>query len=201
MHKGNNTAGLMLAAVPHSRRTGRERSSRSGAWRTLSLLGLTVISGMSACGYRSADSLRVPLPVRTIAVRTLENDTTTYQVEQILTRALVHELVRRSNLEVVNREEGADAVLSGRVLRVVASPVTFRQSAFATTFLVTVEAQVEVTERATGRALFRRNRYVFQERYAINAEVEDFFSEMNPALERLARDFSASVVASLTEDF
>jgi len=131
----------------------------------------------------------------------LENDTTTYQVEQILTRALVQELVRRSNLEVVNREEGADAVLSGRVLRVVASPVTFRQSAFATTFLVTVEAQVEVTERATGRALFRRNRYVFQERYAINAEVEDFFSEMNPALERLARDFSASVVASLTEDF
>ncbi|HRR27311.1 MAG TPA: LPS assembly lipoprotein LptE, partial [Acidobacteriota bacterium] len=122
MHKGNNTAGLMLAAVPDSRRTGRERSSRGGAWRTLSLLGLTVISGMSACGYRSADSLRVPLPVRTIAVRTLENDTTTYQVEQILTRALVQELVRRSNLEVVNREEGADAVLSGRVLRVVASP-------------------------------------------------------------------------------
>ncbi|GAB4238422.1 MAG: hypothetical protein Kow00109_12840 [Acidobacteriota bacterium] len=156
---------------------------------------------LGACGYRVASKQRLAPPIRSIAVRPLENETTTYQVEQILTRALVRELVKRSGLTVSGSEDEAEAVLSGRVLRVVASPVTFRQSAFATTFLVTVEAAVEIRERQTNRILFRQDHLVFQERYIINTEVEDFFSEVNPALERLGRDFAESVVTSWLEDF
>ena len=42
-----------------------------------------------ACGYRVASRNRVAPNIRTIAVLPFENETTTFEVEQILTRSLV----------------------------------------------------------------------------------------------------------------
>lgn len=189
-------ARLLIAAF-----SGGRSSAGRGARFAATVAVLLGILALSACGYRVASKQRFAPPVRSIAVRPLENETTTYQVEQILTRALVRGLVKRSGLAVYSSEEDAQAVLSGRVLRVVASPVTFQQSAFAITFLVTVEAAVEIREKETDRVLFKQDRLVFQERYIVNTEVEDFFSELNPALERLGRDFADSVIATWLEDF
>jgi len=156
---------------------------------------------LGGCGYRVASKNRVALPFRSIAVRPLENETTTYEVEQILTQALVAELVKRSELSVYSEEERAEAVLIGVIRRVTASPVTFAQSAFASTFLVTVYVQIEVRERETGKLLFSEPDYIFREEYIVNSDVEMFFSEANPALTRVGRDFAGVVVAALLEDF
>ena len=162
---------------------------------------LALVLSSTGCGYRVASGNRVPLPFQTVAVRPLENLTTTYEVEQILTRALVGEMVKQTGNTVVGDENRADAILSGRITRISVNPVTFARSAFASTFLVTVYAQIRLEERSSGRTLFENNRYVFREQYVINADVENFFSEMNPALQRMSEDFASAVVAAIVEGF
>jgi hypothetical protein len=162
---------------------------------------LAMLLASTACGYRVASRNRTPLPFRSIAVRPLENETTVYEVEQILTRALVQELVKRSDLQVTSDESGADTLLTGAVQRVTVSPIGFSPTGFASTFLVTVYARLELVERATGKRLFNEPNYAFRDQYIINADVAEFFSEANPALHRIAEDFAASAVATILEDF
>ncbi len=164
-------------------------------------LAVVMVVGLCGCGYRVASKNRLPQPIHTIDVEPLKNQTTTYKVEQILTRALVSELVERTNYDVVSGNSQADAVLKGRVIRVTANPVTFARTAFASTVLVTVYAGIELTDRRTGAVLFKNDQYIFREQYIVNVDVENFFSEMNPALQRIANDFAESVVVSILEGF
>jgi len=160
---------------------------------------LTLIIG-SACGYKTAAATR-SLKGQSIAVEPLINRTTTFEVEQTLTRAVVRNLVEKSSYRVVQDPSRADVVLRGEILSVMATPVIFGRETFGTAFLVTLNAKVELKDRKTGKLLFKNDSYLFREQYEINADVKSFFSELNPALERMASDFASSVVSTVLEDF
>ncbi len=166
------------------------------------VLLLIVLSAWTAtgCGYRHASASR-SLKGQSIAVEPLINRTTTFEVEQVLTRALIRSLVEKSSYRVVQDASKADVVLRGEILSVLATPVIFGQETFGTAFLVTLNAKVELKDRRTGKLIFKNDSYLFREQYEINADVKYFFSEQNPALERIAADFGSSVVSSVLEDF
>lgn len=182
--------------IRHAQCRRRTFSEWIGVGVALALLLVTL-----SCGYRVATKNRLSPSFRSVAVVPLTNETTTFEVEQILTRALVHELVQRSDFDVRNDASQAEAVLEGSVFRLSANPVTFGRAAFGSTFLVTLHARVALKERQTGRILFQNNNYIFREQYVISNEVETFFSELNPALDRIGKDFAASVVSTILEDF
>jgi hypothetical protein len=161
---------------------------------------LVLISMITGCGYHTASASR-SLKGQSIAVVPLTNRTTTFEVEQILTRAVVRSLVEKSSYRIVENPSQADVVLRGEILSVLATPVIFGRETFGSAFLVTLNAKVELEDRRTGRLLFRNNNYLFREQYEINADVKSFFSEQNPALERIAADFGSSVVSTILEDF
>lgn len=165
------------------------------------VLGAAGLMSLSACGYRVASSNRSPAFTGKLAIQPLLNETTTYEVEQILTRALVGEFVKRSRFSIVNDPEESDKVLSGRVSEVTVNPVTYGKTAFASTFLVTIYVSLELRDRHTGEVIFRKPDYIFREEYVINVDPEHFFSEANPAIERLSEDFASSVVTTITEGF
>ena len=164
------------------------------------LLGLAAVF-LAGCGYRLASRNRLAPQLRTLAVVPLENETATFQVEQIFTRSLIHAFVERSPYRLVPEPSHADAVFSGVIFSTTANPVIFRQRAFGSTFLVTLQARVRLQDRRDGRVLYQNDQYLFREQYVINVDVRNFFSELNPALERVARDFSSSVVTTLLEGF
>jgi hypothetical protein len=141
------------------------------------------------------------MEISSVAVVPLENLTTTYEIEQLLTRSLVQELVQKTPLSVVNQSKKADAVVQGVVSRISASPVTFGSASFGSTFLVTLVAKLELRDRRTGEVLFKNDRFVFRDQYVISVEVENFFSELNPALKRISQDFAASAVSTMMEGF
>jgi len=178
-----------------------KRSWRRGLFRLGAVALLVPAVGLNSCGYRVASNLRLPDRPKTLAVHTLENRTTTYQIEQTLTRALIRKFVERSDMAVVANDADADAVLEGRVTRVTANPVTFVPSGIGSSFLVTLYAAVVLKDRKSGKVLFENNDYIFREQYSINVDVKNFFSELNPALDRIADDFAGSVVTSIVEDF
>ena len=166
-------------------------------------LALALSAALTGCGYHVAGrGGRLPGSLKTIAVPALENRTSRYRIEQRLTEALVHELLARTSYRVVSDPAAADAVLRGQVTGLESSAVLFdTATGRATTMLVTLRVAVRLEERATGKVLYRNDNFLFREQYQVSTDVASFFDEQDPALDRLARDFAAKLVAGLLENF
>ena len=163
-------------------------------------LVLTILSG---CGYHVAgrnDAL--PKSIHVIAVPALENKTTSYRIEQRLTAATVHEFLAKTTYRVISDPANGDAVLRGKVLSLEAVPLLFdTATGRATTMLVSVTCEVTFEERETGKVLYHTGNFLFRNQYEISTDVKSFFEEQDPALDRLAQDFAARLVAAVTESY
>src|SRR6202166_629338 len=176
-------------------------ASMSGP-RLLSL-AVSVAGLLSGCGYRVAGrSSSLPKSIHTIAVPALENKTTSYRLEQKLTAATVHEFLAKTSYRVVSNPEEADAVLRGKVLSLEAVPLLFdTATGSATTMLVTVKCEVTFTESTTQKVLYHTDNFIFRNQYEISTDLKSFFEEQDPALDRLAQDFAAHLVAAVRENY
>lgn len=155
------------------------------------------------CGYHVAGrGSRLPEEMRTIAVVAFENRTTRHRIEQRLTEAVIHEFLARTKYRIVSTEKDADAVLKGEVTAIDSAAVLFdTNTGRATTMLVTVRMKVRLLEHPSGKVLYENNEFLFREEYEISTDVASFFEEQEPALERLARDFAATLVSAILENF
>jgi len=169
---------------------------------TILALSLAAII-LAGCGYHLAgrsDSL--PQGIHVIAVPALENKTTSYRIEQRLTSATVHEFLAKTPYRVVSKPEAGDAVLRGKVLSLEAVPLLFdTKTGRATTMLVTLKCEVTLTQTATDKVLFRSDNFLFRNEYELSTNVASFFSEQDPALDRMAQDFAARLVAAVVENY
>jgi len=144
----------------------------------------------------------LPKSIHVIAVPALENKTTSYRIEQRLTKATVHEFLVKTSYRVVSNPADGDAVLRGKVLSLEAVPLLFdTATGRATTMLVTVKCEVTFEERETGKVLYHADNFLFRNEYEISTDVTSFFEEQDPALDRLAQDFAARLVAAVTENY
>jgi Lipopolysaccharide-assembly len=158
---------------------------------------------VTGCGYHVAGRAEaLPKPIHVIAVPALENATNSYRIEQRLTSATVHEFLARTPYKISSNPDGADAVLRGKVVSLEAVPLLFDTvTGRATTMLVTVKCDITLTESDTQKVLFHNDDFVFRNEYEISTDVQSFFGEQDPALNRLARDFAQRLVAAVTENF
>jgi outer membrane lipopolysaccharide assembly protein LptE/RlpB len=166
----------------------------------------------AGCGYHVAGhNSALPKTIHVIAVPALENKTTSYRLEQKLTAATVHEFLAKTSYRVVSNPEDGDAVLRGKILSLESVPLLFdTATGRATTMLVTVKCEVTFTERATQKVLYHSDSFVFRNEYEISASstsptdettLKNFFEERDPALDRLAQDFAARLVAAVMENY
>ena len=165
------------------------------------LLCLGLAAG--GCGYRVAGrGASLPKEWKTLAVVALQNRTTTYRIEQRLTEAVVRELLARTKYRIVSDPATADAVLRGEITHIEANAILFdTATGRATTMLVTVRTTVRLEDRESGRTVYQNESFLFREPYEISTDVKTFFEEQQPALDRLARDFSARLVSAILENF
>jgi outer membrane lipopolysaccharide assembly protein LptE/RlpB len=191
---------------------------RSGEWRVASgerrrrILDLAMVAvsvTAAGCGYHVAgrnDSL--PKNIHVIAVPALENKTTSYRIEQKLTTATVHEFLAKTPYKVVSDPANGDAVLRGKVLSLEAVPLLFdTATGRATAMLVTLKCEITFEERETGKILYHTDNFLFRSQYEISTDpgnrdsVTNFFEEQDPALDRMAQDFAARLVAAVIENY
>lgn len=167
--------------------------------RTPLILAALALSFLGpGCGYRVKSAVR-PLPdgVRSLGIPTFLNLTQQFRVEQQITRAVLEEFMARTRVPVNSRSTGVDAVLLGEIRSVSSSPVTFGADTFGSAFQVSVQLAVKLVRVRDGAVLWQNADFLFRERYAINTKVVDFFSEESPALDRLAREFAASLASTV----
>jgi len=161
------------------------------------------VAFLSGCGYHVAGrASRLPANIKTIAVVTFENQTARYRIEQRLTQAVVREFLARTGYRIVSDPAAADAVLRGQVTGIETAAVLFdAATGRATTMLVTVHLKVSLEDSVTKAILYRNDNFLFRQPYEISTDVPSFFEEQDPALGRLARDFAATLVSTILENF
>jgi len=167
------------------------------------LAAITAVFTVAGCGYHVAGhGAALPKSIHVIAVPALENKTTSYRLEQKLTAATVHEFLAKTQYRVVSNPEDGDAVLRGKVVSLEVAPLLFdTKTGRATTMLVTVKCELTFTESATQKVLYHTDNFVFRNEYEISTDLKSFFEEQDPALDRLARDFAAHLVAAVTDNY
>lgn len=196
--------------------------------RKESVLGTAVLVwgllALCGCGYHVAGhSDAMPKSVHVIAVPAMENKTTTFRIEQKLTAATIHEFLAKTSYKIVSDPNGGDAVLTGKVISLEVVPLLFQSQstaapggttsstlAQATAMMVTMRCEVTLKERETDKVLYHTDSFVFRNEYQLatsgtgagtQSQVETFFQEGEPALDRMAQDFAQRLVAAVTENF
>jgi hypothetical protein len=167
----------------------------------LTLASIFLVGGLMVtwgCGYHVANAVK-PLPdgMKSIGIPTFTNSTQSYRLEQIVTRAVLKEFTGRTRARVTSSPADADAALYGEILSITSNPVSFGLDTFGSAFLVTVQASVRLVRNKDGKVLWESSDFSFRERYVLDPSVTEFFSEQNPALERLAQDLASSLASSI----
>lgn len=164
---------------------------------------LTLIAFAAGCGYHTAGhAVQLPDNVKTIAVPTFKNETTTYRIEQMLTASVVREFTTRTHYRILNDPAtDADATLRGTVLSTAATPLTYDTATGRTaSVLVVVSIRVSLADR-DGKVLYQNPSYVFREQYEVSQDLASFFEEDSPAFRRLSQDFARTLVSNILEGF
>jgi outer membrane lipopolysaccharide assembly protein LptE/RlpB len=213
MSRSRTGRGVVSPGKPQPERSGNDTTSVAPfpAWPTgfkwRAICGWPILAGscllLVACGYHTAGhAVILPQSLKTIAVPAFTNNTETYKVEQMLTAAVVRELVTRTHYRIVNDSaDAADATLSGVVLSTASSPLTYdSRTGRVASVLVTVSLRVSLTDKQ-GKVLYQNPSYVFREQYEVSQERTSFFEENSPALERLSRNFARTLVSNILEGF
>src|SRR5215470_9996799 len=158
---------------------------------------------LAGCGYHVAgrnDAL--PHEIHVIAVPALENATTSYRIEQRFTAATIHEFLAKTQYKIVPNPSAGDAVLHGKIVSLEAVPLLFdTTSGRATTMLVQMKCEVTLTQTSNDKVLYHTDNFVFRSEYEISTDVTSFFSEQDPALDRVAKDFAQRLVAAVVENY
>jgi outer membrane lipopolysaccharide assembly protein LptE/RlpB len=157
----------------------------------------------AGCGYHVAGrAANLPSDWKTIAVPAFTNDTTQYRIEQTFTQAVIREFISRTKYRIVQDTQSADAVLHGEVLSIETNPILFNaNTGEVTAMLVTVHTKVQLTDNKTQKPVYQNDDMLFRDEYQISPDVQSFFEEQNPAIERMSRDFASRLVANVVEGF
>jgi len=174
----------------------------------LPLVLLVAAVSCSSCGYALAGrGSFLPDTIKVIGIPDFTNNTTFYQVEQVLTSKVRTEFIGRGKYKVLPQAADVDAVLKGEILSIGVTPAVFNQSQQATRYVITVTAKIEFRDLHADKVLWQNPAMVFREDYDVataGTGVTDpatFFGQEVNALERVATDFARSVVSSILEAF
>jgi hypothetical protein len=168
-------------------------------WSRLAVV--LVLLPLVGCGYALVGrSSNLPEDVRSIYVETLANQTGRAQVDQIVTRALSQEFVKRQRFQVVGSTGEADAILTGTVLSYRVSPVAFLEGR-ARQYQVQIGANMEFTRTDNDEVIWRQSNYFFRETYEAEIDEAAYISREDEKLEDVAQRFAETVVIDLLEGF
>jgi curli biogenesis system outer membrane secretion channel CsgG len=178
------------------------------ARRVIFVLAL-LVSGISAgCGYALAGrGSFLPDYIREVGIPQLENKTTFFQIEQVLTEKIRAEFIGRGKYAVRPESTGADAVLTGEIIGMSVQPVGFTEQQLASRYLITMTMRVSFTDVRTGEVLWSddaltfRSEYELTQRGATAAQGETFLDQERSSFDRISGDIARSVVTAILEAF
>jgi hypothetical protein len=160
----------------------------------------------SGCGYALAGrGSFLPATIKTVGILKLENHSTFFQVEDILTEKIRAEFIGRGKYKVTPEEAGADALLTGDVLAISVVPVGINEQQLASRYLFTVAMKMEFTDAHTQDVIWQNDSLVFRGEYDLGpqttVEAATFLDQQRSSMDRIATDVARTVVTAILEAF
>jgi len=172
----------------------------SKALRIVSLfVGLFVTMGFTEC-YKPVTNSGLPGHIKTIAVPAFQFEAQgmRYRVESRFTEAVMRELIRRGKgLKIQGTPKDADAVVEGTIRDFNFSGVLLDREGRARVYEVTIIAAVTIRDLKEEKILYDNQNLIFRDSFEFSEDPRSFFNEEDPAVERIARAFSESVVSTI----
>ncbi|HVT59172.1 MAG TPA: LptE family protein [Thermoanaerobaculia bacterium] len=185
----------------------RRRSPSVPAARRAGLIAAALLAALAAallggCGYALVGrGSTLPPEIRKVYIKPIENRTPRQTVDQVLTRAIADEMVKRQRFSLTASREGADAELSGAVVGFGATPVQFDQSGRATSYEISLTASIAFKRTDNNKVIWQNAAYNFRESYPLNITSAGYFDRENEAIQTAARHFAETMVSDLLEGF
>ena len=162
----------------------------------------------AACGYTLAGrGSFLPDYIETIGIPLFDNDTSAFEVEQIVTQEVRQEFIGRGRYRVLPDTTGVDAVLEGAIRNIRIAPASFTDDQQASRYVFTLTARIAFTDLTTNEVLWQNPSLQFSDEYEVASgggdvqSVSAFFGQRSNAVERIAQDFAETVVSSILEAF
>jgi len=155
------------------------------------------------CGYHTGgQAVRLPSSVHTLYVPTFTNITQVYGFGQQLTEDVIQELRSRTNYRIVTENDGtADATFTGNATYAAIVPLTYdSQTGRISSGMVIIGMKASLVSRR-GKVLWENPNYLYREQYQVSRDVASFFEEEEPALKRVAKSFSRTLVSDVLEAY
>ncbi|MBA3351397.1 MAG: hypothetical protein H0U23_03060 [Blastocatellia bacterium] len=162
-------------------------------------LTLVMVTGFTEC-YKPVTSSGLPKNIRKIAVPAFQTEARglRYRVASRFTEAVSREIIRRGNgLKVQGSTTGADAVVEGTIRDFVFAGVVLDREGRARVYEVNIVAAVTIRDLKEGTILYDNQNFIFRDSFEFSEDPRSFFNEEDPAVERIARAFSESVVSAI----
>jgi hypothetical protein len=163
--------------------------------------------GGSGCGYSLAGrGSFLPDYIKTIGVPTFGNRTTVFNLETQLTQKVRSEFIGRGRYQIVPDASNVDALLTGDVTAVTATPASFTDQQLASRYIITMTASVQLRDVRENKVLWENPGLVFRQEYEAQsgqtaADPAAFFGQDANALDRMSTDFARSIVSAILEAF
>lgn len=160
----------------------------------------------SGCGYALAGrGAFLPDYIQVVGIPQLQNASTFFQLEQILTERIRTEFIGRGRYRVVPGPEGADAVITGVISSVGVTPVAFTDQQLANRYQFLITMSMTFTDARTGQPLWTNAALTFREEYDLTLsgtlQSDTFVSQERAAVDRFVTDASRTIVTAILEAF
>lgn len=117
---------------------------------------LLLLLGALGCGYQfSGKGASFPKDVQTVFIAPLVNQSRDIGIERAMTSALKSEFSRQKQLQVVDRPEAADSILSGGVLSVTSRVVAVNKYDEALQYELSLSVYITLRRRSPDEVLWR----------------------------------------------
>jgi hypothetical protein len=157
-----------------------------------------LVSGFTEC-YKPVTNSGLPKHIKTVAVPVFQFEARglRYRIESRFTDAVIREVIRRGNgLKVRGNIEGADAVIEGNIRDFGFSGVLLDREGRARVYEVTIVCAVTIRDLKENKILYDNQNFTFRDSFEFSEDPRSFFNEEDPAVDRIARAFSESVVSA-----
>ena len=161
---------------------------------------------LSGCGYSlEGRGITTDPSIKRIGVPLFKDNTGQYDLDSLVTEAVVSELLRRGRFTVVKEATGVDAIVDGEILAFDVVPINFTDSGQfteATRYAITLSADVTYRKVGQREPIWSNERFSHRDEYDLDDNAsQNFFDREQQSMERLAESFARGLVAAMLEAF
>jgi hypothetical protein len=170
-------------------------------WR---LLVLVLVLSTTGCGYHLVGTASaLPEELQTLYVKTFDNLTPWADVDQRVMEAVTLEWVRRRRFDLVDRQEGADLMLTGVIMGVQVTPVSLDDRGRASEYQMALNTSVKLSDirGEEPKLLWEDKAFSRRTSYPVDPNARNYYDRQLLAMDELSREYARALVSAVLEGF